>query len=207
MMTRYFYVILSLLFLGSVAACSPATAIPAEQTPTSPPAAVEPYHPLNTRTGVGVIDNVIETVARGDQEALAALIEFTQAPCTHADGLGGPPKCREDEEEGTIFEVLPFLGGEGSFLRRDEMENWSGLTSTGIYAVYEVNAAVITAEQYYPIGNYLILFAGEDNQPAVALRIGERGIVRVDYIFDTSPESLRAMVEREASTVILAPRS
>jgi len=29
----------------------------------------------------------------------------------------------------------------------------------------------------------------------------------VDTVFDSSPEALRAMVEREASTVILEPKS
>ena len=66
---------------------------------------------------------------------------------------------------------------------------------------------MISSEQYYPIGKYVVLFVSGENQPAAALRIGERGIVRVDTIFDSSPESLRAMVEREASTVILAPKS
>lgn len=60
---------------------------------------------------------------------------------------------------------------------------------------------------HYPIGKYVSLFVRAENQPAVALRIGERGIVWVDTIFDSSPESLYAMVQREASTVILAPKN
>ena len=82
-----------------------------------------------------------------------------------------------------------------------------GIAASGIYAVYEVNAARITAEQYYPIGKYVIILVNGENQPAVAVRIGERGIVRVDTIFDSSPERLKAIVEGEASTVILAPKS
>jgi len=47
--------------------------------------------------------------------------------------------------------------------------------------------------------------ATDGSDPATALRVGERGIVRVDTIFDASPQALNAMVEREASKLILAP--
>jgi hypothetical protein len=140
-------------------------------------------------------------------QSLRALIEFTNAECTQQDGLGGPPKCRTGEAEGTPVEVLAFLGSEGSFLRKDEIDNWTGVQAAGVYAIYEVNAAVITAEQYYPTGRYVILFVSEENQLATALRIGESGIVRVDTIFDASPASLDAMIEREALNVLLAPKS
>lgn len=205
--TRYIDLIMSLLLMLASAACSPVAPTTEQAAPTPVASDTDPFHPLSTRTGVEVIDNILEAIASGDQEALVALVEFTQAPCTHADGLGGPPKCREGEEEGTTFEVLPFLGGEGSFLRQEDIGNWPGVAASGIYAIYEVNAAVITSEQYSPIGKYVILFAGEGNQPTTALRIGETGIVRVDTVFDPSPENLSAMVEREAAHVILAPKN
>ena len=40
----------------------------------------------------------------------------------------------------------------------------------------------------------------------MSLRVEDHGIVRVDNLFDGSPEVLDAMVEREASEVILAPK-
>jgi hypothetical protein len=106
-----------------------------------------------------------------------------------------------------MVEVLSFLDSEGSFLRRDEIESWRGIAASGIHAVYEVNTAVITPEQYYPVGRYVVLFVDTESPLATALRIGETGIVRVDTIFDASPENLNAMIEREAATIILAPKS
>jgi hypothetical protein len=35
--------------------------------------------------------------------------------------------------------------------------------------------------------------------------VGDGGIVRVDHLFDTSPEALNSILEREAADVILAP--
>jgi hypothetical protein len=132
------------------------------------------------------------------------LIQFTTAECTKAEGLGGPPKCAEGEAEGTPVEVLPFMGGEGSFLRSEEIGNWPGVDAAGLYAVYEVSPAV-PFEQYYPAGKYVILLAAKAGQSSVALRVDEGRIVRIDYLPDGSLEQLKAMLEREAGTVTLPP--
>jgi hypothetical protein len=208
-MCMKYYIPLALMIplLLAVAACTPVAPASEEVVPTERAASAEPYHPLTSQTGIQTIDQVLQAVASGDPEALRALIEFTNAVCTHRDGLGGPPKCREGEAEGMPVEVLAFLGSEGGHLRKDEMENWSGIKVTGVYAIYEVNASVISSEEYYPLGKYVILFVDEEDKAATALRIGERGIVRIDDIIDSSSENLRAMIEREASQVILPPKS
>jgi hypothetical protein len=174
---------------------------------TLPPAASDAYHPLTTRTGVEIIDGILDAVASGDTQRLRSLILFSNAVCTQREGLGGPPKCREGEAEGTPVEVLSFLGSEGGFLRKDEIDRWSGIDVPGIYAVYEVNSAVLASEQYYPLGKYVVLFVAEENQPAVALRVDEGGIVRVDQIFDASPANLDAMIQRESSKALLTPKN
>ena len=195
------------LILIGIAACSPAAAATPAPSPEVPPTPVEGFHPLSTRTGNAVIDSILEAVASGDPQELRSLVEFTDAVCTQLEGLGGPPKCREGEAEGTPVEVLSFLSSEGHFLRKDEIEQWGGVNASGIYAVYEVNAAVVSSEQYYPVGNTVVLLVGDTEQDATAVRVGETGIVRVDTVFDSSPEALNAMIEREASNVILAPVS
>jgi hypothetical protein len=206
-MKRNLAIAFAILFIAGITACGPVTPAVQEVSPTQHLALGEAFHPLTAQTGIESIDQVLTAVSSGDARSLHSLIEFTNALCTQQEGLGGPPKCREGEVEGTPVEVLSFLGSEGSFLRKDEIEGWTGIAASGIYAIYEVNAAVISSEQYYPVGKYVIVLMNAGNQPAVALRIGESGIVRVDTVFESSPESLRAMVEREASTVILAPES
>jgi hypothetical protein len=199
---------LIILVILIIAGCSPASPAMQESALTvAPPTPSEGYHPLGTRTGIEVIDRVLGAVAGGDRQELFSVVEFTDAVCTKLEGMGGPPKCREAEAEGAPVEVLPFLSSEGSFLRDEEIEQWTGVDPVGVYAIYEVNAAVLTSEQYYPVGEYVILYVREKNQPAIALRISESGIVRVDEIFDASEASLNGMIERESSTVILAPVS
>lgn len=208
-MKQYFPIALAILLIMGIAACAPAT--PATQAPiSSPPPSADggAYHPLTTQTGVEIIDQILAAVAGQDVQGLHSLVQFIDAVCTQQEGLGGPPKCRAGEAEGTPVEVLAFLGSEGGFLRKDEIGNWPGVNNvSGIYAIYEVNSAAITSEQYYPIGKYVILLVNEEQKEATALRVEEGGIVRVDAIFDASPENLGAMVEREALNVILAPKS
>ena len=200
--------ITALLILG-VVACSPGTAVRQELTPTIMPQSSGAYRalPLTAETGIQVIDRVLHAVASGDPQNVLSVIEFFAAECTQQSGLGGPPKCRDGEAEGTPVEVFAFIGSEGGHLRKDELEDGLRIKATGVYAVYEVNTAVVSSEQYYPVGNYVIILVNEEDRAATALRIGESGIVRVDEIIDSSPESLSAMLEREASKVILAPKS
>jgi hypothetical protein len=51
-------------------------------------------------------------------------------------------------------------------------------------------------EPYYSLGT----------QTGIQIIDGLKGIVRVDTIFDSLPANLNAMLEREASTVILPPK-
>lgn len=207
MMKLYIPIVFSMMLILAVTACAPAIPATKAEPPTQQIVPTEPYHPLTAQTGIQAIDQVLQAVAAGDADAMPALIEFTNAECTLQGGLGGPPRCREGEAEGTLVEVLAFVGSDGGHMRKDEMEDWSGITATGVYAVYEVNTAALSSEEYYPLGKHVIVFVDEENKAAIALRIGERGIVRIDDIINASPENLRAMIEREASTVILPPKS
>jgi hypothetical protein len=201
-MRLYFQTTFIILLIFGISACFPMKAT--TQEPTPQPATAEAYHPLTTRTGIEEVDRILD--ASGDVQMLRSLIQFTPAKCTRREGLGGPPKCRENETEGTPVDVLPFLGPEGSFLRRDEIEKWPGFEVSGLYAIYEVSAKAYS-EEYYPAGQYAILFIGKENQPAISLRVSKGGIVRVDYVFDDSLESLDAILQREAAKLIIAPIS
>jgi hypothetical protein len=199
-MQRYFQFAFTMLLIAGVVACSPGMAT----TATLQPATNETSHALTTRTGIEEIDRILD--ASGDVQKLRSLMQFTSAVCTKRDGLGGPPKCLPDEGEGTPVDVFPFLGPEGSFLRKDEIQDWQGFEASGLYAIYEVSSSAFS-DVNYPAGHYAILFAGKDNQPATSLRIGNGRIVRVDFIFEDSIESLDAILQRESARLILAPRS
>lgn len=188
------------LLVFALCACSAVT--PA--TPASQPTPSEGFHPLTTRTGIEDVDKIVEVVSSGDLSTLRSLIQFTNTKCTKAEGLGGPPKCRDGEVEGTPVEVLPIFGPEGHFFHKEDIEEWSGVEADGLYAVYEVSPDFVS-EADYPSGKHAIMFVDKENESVISLRVDQGKIVRVDYLFDTSPEQLNGWLEREASNVILAP--
>lgn len=168
---------------------------------TEPPTAVADTElPSQTRTGIGELDEVIDIVLNRDTAALRSRIQFTQTACTSADGLGGPPKCSEGEAEGTNVEVLPFLGPEGHFIRKEQIETWGGLEVTRLVAVYRVSQTAYS-DANYSAGEYAIVFVGREPHITVTLQIREGLIVRIDYSYGSPP----AIREDDVEQFLLGP--
>jgi hypothetical protein len=168
--------------------------------PTATEEPKTPGYPLSTRTGIADVDEVLAAVESGDAQALRDLIRFTMVGCTNADGLGGPPKCREGEAEGTLVNVLPFLGPEGGFFYEAEIASFQPMEVLGIYAVYSVSDSAYS-EEAYPAGAYAVVLTTKVDQIFQIYQIRE-GIVRVDTVF--SPTSRDEVIQRDASELILA---
>lgn len=194
----------SFLLSACASPAAPTASVVPISSPTEAVAGTEEveFHPLSTRTGIADVDVVLAAVESGDPQQLRDLIRFTAVACTRADGLGGPPKCQEDEAEGTLVEVLPFLGPEGHFLRKADMSDFPGISVIGLYAIYGVSEAAYS-EEAYPMGEYAVMFAGGENQPSTVVHVQD-GIVRIDYIFP--PTSLGEIIQRDASDLIVSPR-
>jgi hypothetical protein len=152
-------------------------------------------------TGITDIDLIIDTVLAGNPEDQLQLLMFSTLACTHADGLGGPPKCREGEEEGTKVDVFPFLGPEGHHLRRGEISSWGGIQASEVYAAYRVSPQVYS-EPAYPAGEYAIVFLTENEQFHLTVQVANGKIVRIDNNFG-NPADID--LEQVASEIILAP--
>jgi hypothetical protein len=136
---------------------------------------------------VDELDRVIQIVLEGDKQALQSLVRYTLAKCTFEDGLGGPPKCLEGEVEGQTVEVLPFLGPEGHFIRKEEIDSWTGIDASDLYAVYEVSDSAFS-DPIYPSGEYAIAFINEAGFLITILQIIEGQIVRVDSALGNPPK-------------------
>lgn len=157
------------------------------RTPIATPTPIAPEragYPPETRTGIQIVDAVIEAVLADDLEAERELIHYTTTGCTTVSGLGGPPKCRADEAEGTSVEVFPVLGVEGRHVRREDIDRVFLPGSKALYAVYHVPADAYE-EDYYPAGGYGVVFVHSNPQRpypvATTFHVGDNGIVRVVY--------------------------
>ena len=178
--------ILTLLML-IFTACSPAkTPLPATLPPKQPASQIQ-YHPLDTLTNIPELDVVIKAVASDDPQQLRDLFQYAMIPCMTVNALGGPPACRGGEAEGTLVEVLPSRGPEGSFLHKDEAKNFPALNALGLYAIYGV-PKLAQSDPHYPAGEYGIVYWTDEDRPEIDLQVTDGKIVRIDYIFGF-PES------------------
>ena len=115
------------------------------------------------RTGVAELDAVIDAVESQDVDALRALLVFQTLACTTEFGPGGPPKCAEDEAEGTEVEVFAYSSCEPGWLRDDE-----ALTAALDDAVVNLPAiyAAFAPPADFLVGQarpeYVLLFDGDD---------------------------------------------
>jgi Tol biopolymer transport system component len=97
--------------------------------------------PVPTVTGVAEVDAVIRVVVSGDVEALRQLIQYTQVHCKADPEMAGTsPRCRPDEPDGTLVDVLPIdYRGSGPVVRADQID-WTLDTlmepKNEVYAVY-----------------------------------------------------------------------
>jgi hypothetical protein len=160
-----------------------------------------PIHPPNTRVGIREIDDLLDAVLSGNQDVIKSKIGWTETGCTIQEGLGGPPKCRQGEAEGTSVIVLPFLGPEGHFLRHDEVDTWSVPEAKGLYAVYRVSPDAY-AEPDYPAGEFALVFLHGHGVTFVTYQVYRGQIVRIDSIFGIPPEE---QLFKDAQEMILAP--
>jgi hypothetical protein len=159
----------------------PPTPYPAPQATTGPVQTTFNPIPNTTRYGIPKVDAILDALLTGKSDSIPALIAYESAPCTKKEGLGGPPKCQPDEAEGTMVDVLPTMGPEGSFLPKspDNMVDMAGLVE--LLGVFSVKAD-FKSEQYYPAGKYGIVLRVKNTVNMMTFRVSDEGIVRVDYI-------------------------
>ncbi|MGW8226516.1 MAG: SH3 domain-containing protein [Anaerolineales bacterium] len=160
-------------------------------------------HFADIETGLDGVDQIIDIVLAGNRSEFHQRVRFSTSACTHEMALGGPEKCREGEAEGTLVDVLPFLGAEGSHLRRDELSSWQGIDVAGLYAVYRVSDEAYSSKDY-PAGEYGIAFRTKDPHTIVTFQVENGRILRVDSSFGTPPE---LNFDRDAAEIILPPPS
>jgi len=139
-------------------------------------------YPPDTRTGIPEIDNVIDTIMGSDIEARVELVRYIQFPCTTGDGLGGPPKCQDEEVDGTIVSAFPVLYSEGVHVRPDQIKDVFNFSVRGLLAVYVVPEDTWRSDDW-PAGETAVVFTSEDGgyPHIITLHISDGEIVRLEF--------------------------
>jgi hypothetical protein len=139
-------------------------------------------YPPDTRTGDPEIDRVIEAIMQPDIDARVELVRYIHFPCTTGDGLGGPPKCQDDEADGTIVTAFPVMYSEGVHVRPDQIRDVLTFSVRGLLAVYIVPEDTWRSEDW-PIGETAVVFTSEDGgySHIITLHITDGEIVRLEF--------------------------
>ena len=139
-------------------------------------------YPPDTRTGISEIDGVIDTIMQPDIEARVKLVRYIQYPCTTGDGLGGPPKCQDEEVDGTVVTAFPVLYSEGVHVRPDQIQDVLNFSVRGLLAVYVVPDSTWRSDDW-PAGETAVVFTSEDGgyPHVITLHIADGQIVRLEF--------------------------
>lgn len=164
----------------------------------APRASATPAVPDGRYTGLPEVDTLIAAILARDTHTVMASLNFIQLPCTTASGKGGPPKCTEDQEEGTVVEVFPILGSSGFYLTRETIESLQ-LNVSDLYAVYSVPQA-LPVEEGWPAGEYGLIFLNTERVPSsITVFISGDKIVRINYNLGRTPQTV---LSEEAATIL-----
>lgn len=169
---------------------------------STPSASIDIEYPPDMRTGIDEIDTVIDAIMSGDINARIDLVRLTTTACTMEMGLGGPPKCKGNEEDGTSIDVFPISYGEGIFIRPGSLKEVFSFSVRGLFAISHVPGDAFKA-QYWPAGDYGIAFTSEDDgSPHIITVFVEDGrIVKLGFDYDWPPFE----VVRENSDEFILP--
>jgi hypothetical protein len=115
--------------------------------------------PTEARSGVLELDEIIEALLARDRETLRGLARYTTIACTTQDGLGGPPKCKPGQAEGTLVQVLPVQSGEGDYLYLEGIDYTLDtlVNISGLVAAYRL-ADEAPTEPWQPTEEYALVF-------------------------------------------------
>ncbi len=161
---RLIPMLITLSLTGLITGCAPAP------TPT----------PATLPTGIPYVDKVIQSVQSGDLQAFKAQFVLRSVPCTKEKWLLRQPLCAEDEPEGTIVQTMPLLSDDLGHLRVDDIKAWHGLGDVLLYAVYRTGDYTYS-DEFYPAGEYAVVFVSEGSEFAHILQVTQDGIVRIDF--------------------------
>ncbi len=73
------------------------------------------------RSGIGMIDAILDAAAARDEKAMAGLIDYSKRACGDGGGPPGtnPPQCPSGSRPGTLVDILPWIVCEGGFATRE----------------------------------------------------------------------------------------
>ncbi len=151
-----------------------------------------PLYPPQARTGVEQVDQVIENFLVRKFDWRRDMIRTLTAGCTTEQFSVGPPPCPPGAAEGTRVEVFPYREHRDiKYVTPEALDAFLEFPLGGLYAVLR-NQEGGFEEEWYPQGEYSIVFVGIDSELGVEVVVDAGQVVRIEFWPLTPVEYLHA---------------
>ena len=169
--------------VGVIEACSyPEIMYPPAVYLVAPPVGGLASIDANRRSGIPIVDAILNAAQAQDATAMAELIEYQPVACSEPGQIGSLP-CPPGTAPGTLLDALPSTACEGGFLLPEDAP--MSLIQTASAPLY---AVVQTDLSNAPV--YKMVVATREGGRA-AITVGERGVMEISRgCFDGSPDWL-----------------
>lgn len=188
--------------------CAPESMYPPAGYLVLPPAAADGRIDASRRSGIAMVDAVLDAAAARDEAAMAKLIDYSKRACGPAGGPPGtsPPQCPAGSPVGTPVDILPWIVCEGGFATRETapralVEEIGSDVASGLYAVLAVAPADVTAPP--PSPPFATAFIVWKRGDVVSLAVGDHGVSGVGRT--CGPRAPETVMRGAQPSFLLAP--
>lgn len=157
--------------------------------------------PPDGRTGIAIVDTVLDAVEEGDPQAPKPLIRLVGVPCLRNVPTELEPLCTDDEATGTLVQTFAQASCGGIAPGRtdaDELSERIVSQDLSLYAVYEA-----PADLYIP-ADYVALFSDTtpDAVRGVGLLIADGQLVGIDQQCGFAPDALADFLGLDSALLV-----
>ncbi len=138
------------------------------------------------RSGMPLVDSLLDALHSGNASAMEALIDYSQRPCVVPLpnlGTGGDVPCEQNETAGTLVDVLPISVCEGGWSRRPAADQLiSDRQHLALYAMVAPNSLVLAS----PDGRSQVWQLSDKGLQGISSRCGDQHPDRMLGGYDTT---------------------
>ena len=149
-------------------------------------------------TGIPQVDQAITAIMENDLKSRRNLVRYSTVRCTHELlGMGGPPVCEPDQEEGTLLEKFPIMGHEGQLIDPAAIDGVLTFRARELYGAYR-HAEEEILDPSAPSDTFGLVFTTNstfDELSHIVVHLDEAGqIVSLDFVVWPLQEYLEQIV-------------
>ena len=132
------------------------------------------------RTGIAIIDTVLEAIERNEPDDLVSLVKLEDIPCVRGGPTEITPVCADDQETGTLVETFAeyvCVGLQLEATTERQMANWIVDQDLSLYGVYELPEGDSSDTTYNLLFNHPVPASDPEAEFGLVLRLSGQQIL------------------------------